>query len=121
VHERFGDLLNAIKHGAVTLQNTTHYMNVIHTDYVGASLETREFLVSNGFQVYTEDEMLQDVKQDSGGKPSTAVNAGIAPWIPIAIILLTALVVVTSILIVKHLRKRKPERTLPQPSTAPSL
>jgi hypothetical protein len=121
VQERFGDPLNAIKHGAVTLQNTTHYMNVIHTDYVGASLETREFLVSNGFQVYTEDEMLQDVKQDSGGKPSTAVNAGIAPWIPIAIILLTALVVVTSILIVKHLRKRKPERTLPQPSTAPSL
>jgi hypothetical protein len=96
-------------------------MNVIHSDYVGASLEAREFLVSNEFQVYAEDEMIQDVKQDSGGKPSTVGNVGIDPWIPIALILLISLVVITSILVVRRLRKRKPERALPQPSTAPSL
>ena len=44
VPEGFSDPLNAIKHGAVTLQNTTLFMNVIYTDYVGTSLEDREFL-----------------------------------------------------------------------------
>ena len=112
VPEGFGDPLNAIKHGAVTLQNTTQYMNVMHTDYVAASLEDQAFLVNNGFHVYTEDKMIQDVKQDSGGKPSTV---GIDPWVPIALVVMTAFVVVTSILIVRHLRKRKPEQTLPPP------
>jgi hypothetical protein len=112
VPEGFSDPLNAIKYGAVTLQNTTQYLNVMHTDYVAASLEDRAFLVNNGFQVYTEDEMIQDVEQDSDGLPLTI---GIDPWVPIALIVLTALVVVTSILIFRCLRKRKPQRTLPPP------
>src|SRR3990170_8323676 len=100
VPEGFGDPLNAIKHGAVTLQNTTQYMNVMHTDYVAASLEDQAFLVNNGFHVYTEDKMIQDVKQDSDGVPSPT---GIDPWVPIALILLTALVVVTSVVIIRRL------------------
>jgi hypothetical protein len=112
VPEGFSDPLNAIKYGAVTLQNTTQYLNVMHTDCVAASLEDRAFLVNNGFQVYTEDEMIQDVEQDSDGLPLTI---GIDPWVPIALIVLTALVVVTSILIFRCLRKRKLQRTLPPP------
>jgi hypothetical protein len=112
VPEGFSDPLNAIKHGAVTLQNTIQYMNVTHTDYVAESLEDRAFLVNNGFQVYAEDEMIEDFGQDSDGFPLTV---GINPWFSLALIALTALVVVTSILVVRRLRKRKPQRTLPPP------
>jgi hypothetical protein len=112
VPEGFKDPLNAIKHGAVTLQNTTQYMNVMHTNYVASSLDDRAFLVNNAFQVHTEDEMIQDVEQDSDGVPSPT---GIDPWVPIALILLTALVVVTSVVIIRRLRKKKPEQTLPPP------
>jgi hypothetical protein len=111
VPERFGDPLNAIKHGAVSLQNTTQYMNVMHMDYVASSLEDRTFLVNNGFQVYTEDEMTKDAMHDSDGVPSPI---GIDPWVPIALIVLT-LFVVTSVVIIRCLRKRAPEQTLPPP------
>jgi transglutaminase-like putative cysteine protease len=121
VREGFGDRLNAIKHGAVTLQNTTQYINVTHTDYVGASLETREFLVSNGFQVYTEDEMMQEVRQDSNTSNPIPTAISMDPLVPIALIVLTVFAVFSSILVFKRLRKRKPERTLPPPSPAPSL
>ena len=112
VPEGFSDPLNAIKYGAVTLQNTIQYLNVVHTDYVAESLEERAFLVNNAFRVYTEDEMIQDVEQGSDVLPLTM---GIDPWVPIALIVLTPLVVVTSILIFRRLRKRKPQRTLPPP------
>jgi hypothetical protein len=122
VPEGFGDPLNAIKHGAVTLQNTTQYMNVIHTDYVGASLEAREFLVSNGFQVYMEDEMMQEIKQDSNPSNPIPTDVSMDPWVPIALIVVTVFAVFSSILVFKRLRKRKPERTLPPPPpTDPSL
>ena len=45
VPEGFKDPLNAIKHGAVTLQNTTQYMNVMHTDYVAACLKDRTLIM----------------------------------------------------------------------------
>jgi transglutaminase-like putative cysteine protease len=122
VPEGFGDPLNAIRHGAVTLQNTTQYINVIHTDYVGASLEAREFLVSNDFQVYSEDEMMQEIKQDSNTSDPIPTAVGIDPWVPIALIVLTVFAVFSSVLVFRRLRKRKPERTLPPPPpTDPSL
>jgi hypothetical protein len=122
VLEGFGDPLNAIKHGAVTLQNTTQYMNVIHTDYVGASLEDREFLVSNGFQVYMEDEMMPEIKQDSNPSNPIPTDVSMDPWVPIALIVVTVFAVFSSILVFKRLRKRKTERTLPPPPpTDPSL
>ena len=57
--------------------------------------------------------MIQDVKQDSGGKPSTV---GIDPWVPIALVVMTAFVVVTSILIVRHLRKKARTNTASAPA-----
>jgi hypothetical protein len=115
VPEGFGDPLNAIRHGAATLQNTTQYINVIHADYVGASLEDREFLVSNGFQVYSEDEMMQEVKQDSNPSNPIPTTVSMDPWVPIALIVVTAFAVFSSIFVFERLRKRKPERTPPPP------
>lgn len=52
-----GDPLNAIKAGAVTLQETIQYSNITQTDYVASSRETREFITDNDFYVDMEDEM----------------------------------------------------------------
>jgi len=111
------DPLNAVKHGAVTLQNTSQYMNVVHTDYVASSLESKEFLVGNGFRVYMEDEMMQEVEQDA--TPSTPSNpsepsptvTSIDPWVAIALTVLTAGAVFASVLIFRRWRKGRLEPT----------
>jgi len=54
------DPLNAIKRGAVTIQETIQYLNITQTDYVASSREDRSFLVNNNFYVYIEDEMILD-------------------------------------------------------------
>ena len=59
------DPLNAIRKGAVTLQETIQYMNVTRTDYVASSRTSREFLTKNDFYVHMEDEMFQDIPQRS--------------------------------------------------------
>ncbi len=56
--------LNAIINAAVTSQITIQYMNISQTDYVASSQETREFLVTNSFYVYMEDEMIQVIRQE---------------------------------------------------------
>jgi len=100
VLEGLGDPLNAIRHGAVTRQETIQYMNVSHTDYVASSLEARAFVIANGFKVYVEDEMLLDF----GANPLTV---GIDPWIPIVLTALVAtFVVVASFVISRRWRKR---------------
>ena len=53
------DPLNAIRNAAVTSQITIQYMNISQTDYVASSREAREFLITNGFYVYVEDEMIE--------------------------------------------------------------
>jgi len=111
VPEGFGDPLNAMKHGAVTKQDTIQYMNVTHTDYVAASLEAREFLANNGFRVYMEDEMIQEVKQGANGNPTTI---SVDPWVPFALTVLVAFAVVTSFLISRRWRKRMVEEPLTQ-------
>ena len=66
-----GDPLNAIKAGAVTLQETIQYLNLTQTDYVALSRETREFITDNDFYLYMEDEMVLDPSPDPPKPPET--------------------------------------------------
>lgn len=109
VPQGFEDPLNAIKHAAVTLQNTTQYINVIHMDYVATSLEHQVFLLNNDFHVHAEYEMILDVKKDSDGVEQDfeiISTIGIDSWVLIILILLTMFAVFGSILISRRLRKR---------------
>jgi len=119
VPQGFEDPLNAIKHAAVTLQNTTQYINVMHTDYVAASLEEQKFLLNNGFYVHTEYEMTLDVKNDSDGvehfSDETPSTLSIDSWVLIVLILLTIFAIFGSILISVRLRKRNQKLSLPPP------
>ena len=57
-----GDALNSIKKAAVTSQLTIQYMNFSKTDYVASALEEREFFLDDGFYIYVEDEMIQNLQ-----------------------------------------------------------
>ncbi len=57
--------LNAIKFGAITEPTAAQYANVTNDDYVASSLETRSFIIQNGFKVFAEDEMLLGKGQES--------------------------------------------------------
>jgi len=94
VYEGLGDPLNAIKHGAVTEQDTIQYMDVTHTDYVASSLEARAFLTENGFNVYVEDEMIEEV-------PTVTVE----PWLPLVFLALMVFLVAMSFLIFRRWTK----------------
>ena len=99
------DPLNAIKHGAITIQNTIQYMNVTHTDYVASSLESRTFLTSNGFLVFSEDEMIEGTASASSSSSTVAFE----PWVPLASAVVVVSAVVVSFLVFRHLRKRRGE------------
>jgi len=99
------DPLNAIKHGAVTVQNTIQYMNVTHADYVASSFESRTFLTSNGFLVFSEDEMIEGTASASSNSSTVAFE----PWIPLASAAVVVSVVAVSFLVFRHLRKRRGE------------
>jgi len=94
VPEGLSDPLNAIKHGAVTSQDTIQYMNVTHSDYVASSLQTRAFLIENGFNLYMEDEMIL-----AGQKP---LAVAVEPWVPLVFMALMALLVTTYILVFRR-------------------
>ena len=49
--------LNAIYHGAATLQETIQYMNINKENYVASSHMYRDFLQQNDFHLYSMDEM----------------------------------------------------------------
>ena len=51
------DPLNAIYHGAVSLQETIQYMNISNVDYVASSRKHRDLLQQNDFYLYLMDEM----------------------------------------------------------------
>ena len=101
-----GDPLNAIKAGAVTLQETIQYLNITQTDYVASSRETRSFLMNNDFYVYIEDEM---VLEPSPKLPSDEFRG--KPRL-ISVLIVTAAVGVTLtgasiIVFVLYVRKKK--------------
>jgi len=88
------DPLSSIRSGAVTEQDTIQYMNVTHTDYVASSLEAREFLTENGFNVYMEDEMTLEYDQ--------RLPTVMEPWLPLVFMALIVFFVVMSFLIVRR-------------------
>jgi hypothetical protein len=53
----FAVAVNAIYHGAVTLQKTIQYMNISKEDYVASSYMYRDFLQQNDFYLYSMDEV----------------------------------------------------------------
>jgi len=95
VRDNSDDPLRFVKSGAVTEQDTIQYMNVTHSDYVASSLETREFLLDNGFQIYAEDEMILDAGQ---GFPTVAWE----PFVPLVFMALMALLVTASFLVFRR-------------------
>ena len=61
------DSINAIKNGAVTLQETIQYMNISKTDYVASTRTYRNFLQQNNFCLYSTDEMIMTLLGDLNG------------------------------------------------------
>jgi hypothetical protein len=105
VPEGLDNPLNAILQGAVTQQNTVQYMNVSKTDYIADSVESRSFLIDNGFQVQMEDEMTY-LPQDSGVR-------GFNPFI--SAVLIAAIVAMSSLVVSMMMRhgRRKLEKQKP--------
>jgi len=83
--------LSSVRSGAVTGQDTIQYMNVTHTDYVASSLEARAFLTENGFNVYIEDEMIEEVS-----------TVTLEPWLPLVFFGVMVFLVATSFLIYRR-------------------
>ena len=105
VPEGLDNPLNAILQGAVTQQNTVQYMNISKTDYIADSVESRSFLIDNGFQVQMEDEMTY-LPQDSGVR-------GFNPFI--SAVLIAAIVAMSSLVVSMMMRRgrKKQERQKP--------
>jgi len=97
-----GDPLNAIKYGAVTIQDTIQYMNTTHTDYVASSLEARSFVTEKGFNVYVEDAMVE-VDQKL---PIVTVEQ----WLPVVFLALVVILVATSVLVYRRWIRGNTER-----------
>lgn len=98
--------LNAILQGAVTQQDTVQYMNISKTDYIADSVESRSFLIDNGFQVEMEDEMTY-LPQDSGVR---GFNPFISAVLIIAIVAMGLLVV---FMMMRRRRRKLEKQKLP--------
>jgi len=90
------DPLSSVKSGAVTGQDTIQYMNVTHTDYVASSLEYRKFLTENRFNIYEEDEMMEEAVNQK--LPTVTVE----PWLPMVFLALMVFLVATSVLLYRR-------------------
>ena len=78
-----GDPLNAIKTSAVILRKTIQWMNISQTDYVALARKQRDFVKSNNFYIYEEDEITQETPTDVNFMIQTTVtifNNGTRPW-----------------------------------------
>ena len=99
--------LNAILQGAVTQQNTVQYMNISKTDYIADSVESRSFLIDNGFQVQMEDEMTY-IPPDSGVR-------GFNPFA--SAVLIAAIVAMSSFVVSMMMRRRRKKLEKRKPLT----
>jgi flagellar biosynthesis/type III secretory pathway M-ring protein FliF/YscJ len=81
-------------------------MNISKADYIADSSETRSFLIENGFQVHSEDEMTY-LSQDSGVR---GFNPFISAILIVAIVAMGLLVV----FMMMRRRRRKLEKQKPQ-------
>lgn len=103
-----GNPLNAITNAAVTSQITIQFMNISQTDYVASSREAREFLITNSFYVYMEDEMIEIIRQKNP-------FGEIMEWLfPVVLVAAAALLFVSSFAIARRL---KIEEETPTPLT----
>ncbi|MFQ6080695.1 MAG: transglutaminase family protein [Candidatus Bathyarchaeia archaeon] len=110
-----GDPLNAIKAGAVTLQETIQYLNITQTDYVALSREVRKFFTDNDFYVYMEDEMVLEPSPEPPKPPEPASDEPQGQPRLISVLIVAAVVGVTLagasiIVFVLHVRKVKREK-----------
>ena len=110
-----GDPLNAIKAGAVTLQETIQYLNFTQTDYVASSREAREFIIDNDFYVYMEDEMILEPSPEPPKPPDPPPDEIQGKPRLISVLIVTAAVGVTltgasMIVFILHIRKAKKEK-----------
>ncbi|UCC28363.1 MAG: transglutaminase domain-containing protein, partial [Candidatus Bathyarchaeota archaeon] len=100
----FGGLdnpLNAITNAAVTSQITIQYMNISQTDYVASSRNEREFLTSNNFYVFIEDEMIEAIRRKNWFGESTEW------WFPAVLVLAAVLLVASSYAATRRLGRRE--------------
>jgi len=111
VMDGLGDPLNAIRRGAVTLEETIQYMNVTQTDYVASSRESRNFLIKNDFYVYMLDEMNFEFPQ----KPPIDEDE-VREWdrsVPVVMVTMAIAATITGasmIICILHIRKVKKPR-----------
>ena len=99
------DPLNAIKNAAVTSQITVQYMNISQTDYVASSREAREFLITNSFSVYMEDEMIEVIRQENS-------FGEIMEWMfPVVLVVAAALLLVSSYVIARRWKREEDTST----------
>ena len=101
--------LKAVTNAAVTAQYTIQYMNITKSNYVASSRQARDFLVNNDFCVYLEDEMIEETG------PQSPFDEGFSEWLIVGLIVAAAILVTSSLLISRWLRKRWIEEEVPQP------
>lgn len=96
--------IDAIKRGAVTLQKTIRYLNVVKSDYVASSREDREFLQENGFYVYMRDEMTLEPLPERSTEENGFEEKSFQRFL-IAIVIVTTVITVTIICLQKGREK----------------
>jgi len=107
----FGGLdnpLNAITTAAVTSQITVQYMNISQMDYVASSRKEREFLTTNNFYVYVEDEMIEVMRQKN------LLGESMEWLVPVILVIAASLLVTSSYVITRKLSR---EKEIAAPST----
>jgi len=109
------DPLNAIKAGAVTLQETIQYLNITQTDYVALSRESRELVTENDFYIYMEDEMVLEPSPEPSKPPEPPSDEIQGKPHLISVLIVTAAVGVTltgvsMIVFIFHVWKAKKEK-----------
>jgi len=104
VLQGFKDPLNAVLYGAVVEHNAVQYMNISRFDYVADSLEAKDFILRNGFRIYSEDEMSETSANIGNSGSNTAVFDLVPIVVPIVAIVL--LVLLLAVLYV-HRQRRK--------------
>jgi len=64
----YSDSENAIRKAAVIVYPVAQYANVTESDYIASSRSYREFLLSNGFQIYEHDVMFEEAEEQTQRK-----------------------------------------------------
>jgi len=59
------DPANAIRRASIVVYPVVQYANITESDYIVYTRSYREFLLSNGFQIYEHDIMFEEVKEPS--------------------------------------------------------